>query len=164
MSQRYKRPVSGALLRTLAVAASVALTASACGGSSTGGSGGGSTGSGGAGGTLTVASMSPPASLDPAKANVGSDNWYVNLTYDTLLRLGPKNQRVRRDARTVTTLVPPNAGGCPFAHRCPHAVDLCRTERPTLRPAAGGTAVACHRYAELHPVPQGSAQGKVPLT
>ena len=88
MSQRYKRPVSGTLLRTLAVAASVALTASACGGSSSGGSGG----SGGAGGTLTVASMSPPASLDPAKANVGSDNWYVNLTYDTLLRLGPKGQ------------------------------------------------------------------------
>lgn len=83
--------MTGVMLRTLAVAASVALTASACGGSSTGGSGGSGAG-GGAGGTLTVASMSPPASLDPAKANVGSDNWYVNLAYDTLLRLGPTGQ------------------------------------------------------------------------
>ena len=82
--RRHIRPVPGAL-RALAVAAAVALTASACGGSSAGGSGG----SGAAGGTLTVASMSPPASLDPVKANVGSDNWFVNLSYDTLLRLGP---------------------------------------------------------------------------
>ena len=98
--RRHNRPVSG-VLRALAVAASVALTASACGGSSTGGSGG----SGGAGGTLTVASMSPPASLDPVKANVGSDNWFVNLTYDTLLRLGPDG-RLEPDLATKSTSAP----------------------------------------------------------
>ncbi|MHA6757631.1 ABC transporter ATP-binding protein [Streptacidiphilus sp. PAMC 29251] len=65
----------------------------------------------------------------------------------------PEHQRVRRTARAVTTLAPPNPGGCPFAHRCPHAVDLCRAERPVLGPAAGGATVACHRYAELHPAP-----------
>lgn len=91
MSQRTKRPAFEVTLPALAVAVSIALTASACGGPSAGGSGG-TGGSAGSGGTLTVASMSPPASLDPAKANVGSDNWYVNLAYDTLLRLGPNGQ------------------------------------------------------------------------
>jgi dipeptide transport system ATP-binding protein len=36
--------------------------------------------------------------------------------------------------------------GCVFETRCPHATDLCRTERPPLRPV-GGRQVACH-YAE----------------
>jgi dipeptide transport system ATP-binding protein len=36
--------------------------------------------------------------------------------------------------------------GCVFATRCPHVTDLCRTERPPLRPV-GGRLVACH-YAE----------------
>ena len=36
--------------------------------------------------------------------------------------------------------VPP---GCPFHLRCPHAADICRREKPTLRPAAAGMA-ACH--------------------
>jgi dipeptide transport system ATP-binding protein len=36
--------------------------------------------------------------------------------------------------------------GCVFATRCPHATDLCRAERPPLRPV-GGRLVACH-YAE----------------
>ncbi|HEY3482590.1 MAG TPA: ABC transporter substrate-binding protein [Streptomyces sp.] len=40
------------------------------------------------GDTLTIVSASPPASLNPAKANVGSDNWFVNLSYDTVLRMG----------------------------------------------------------------------------
>jgi dipeptide transport system ATP-binding protein len=36
--------------------------------------------------------------------------------------------------------------GCVFMTRCPHATDLCRAERPPLRPV-GGRLVACH-YAE----------------
>ncbi|MBT2469841.1 hypothetical protein J7E97_18640 [Streptomyces sp. ISL-66] len=75
-----KRITSG--LATLAV---LAASATACTGSGSGTSAGAS---GGQGDTLTVVSLSPPASLDPAKANVGSDNWFVNLTYDTVLRQG----------------------------------------------------------------------------
>ncbi|MCP3818471.1 ABC transporter substrate-binding protein [Streptomyces sp. A3M-1-3] len=81
-----KRMTSG--LATLVV---LAVSATACSGSgsgsSSGGSGGGG-GGGGQGGTITAVSLSAPASLDPAKANVGSDNWFVNLTYDTILRQG----------------------------------------------------------------------------
>ena len=36
--------------------------------------------------------------------------------------------------------------GCVFSTRCPHATDLCRAERPVLRPV-GGRLAACH-YAE----------------
>src|SRR5665213_807296 len=36
--------------------------------------------------------------------------------------------------------------GCVFATRCPYVTDLCRAERPPLRPV-GGRLVACH-YAE----------------
>jgi oligopeptide/dipeptide ABC transporter ATP-binding protein len=38
--------------------------------------------------------------------------------------------------------------GCRFADRCPYAIDVCRTDRPTRR-TVGATLVACHRAEEL---------------
>lgn len=76
---------------TRRVAILAALTAAA----TTGCSGSGTSGTGGSaaqGDTLTVIASGAPASLDPAKANVGSDNWFVNLTYDTVLRQGPNGK------------------------------------------------------------------------
>ncbi|MCX5384405.1 ABC transporter substrate-binding protein [Streptomyces sp. NBC_00083] len=78
MTQRVTRRTTGGL----AALAMLAVGATACSGS---GAGSGASGHG-QGDTLTVVSLSAPASLDPAKANVGSDNWFVNLTYDTVLR------------------------------------------------------------------------------
>lgn len=74
------------MTRALATLAVLAVTATACSGS---GSSGEDAKGGRKGGTLTVVSAGAPASLDPAKANVGSDNWFVNLAYDTVLRQGP---------------------------------------------------------------------------
>ncbi|MGE0421547.1 MAG: ABC transporter ATP-binding protein [Reyranellaceae bacterium] len=37
--------------------------------------------------------------------------------------------------------------GCRFHPRCPHAMDVCRSEEPPLKGRPGGRAVACH----LHP-------------
>jgi len=68
----------------------------------------------------------------------------------------PQQQHARRAARTATSLQPPNPTGCPFAHRCPHTVDLCRTERPALRPTDGDASVACHRFEELRTSPDGT--------
>jgi peptide/nickel transport system ATP-binding protein len=34
--------------------------------------------------------------------------------------------------------------GCPYAPRCPLAQDMCRAERPELRPVAHGGRAACH--------------------
>ncbi len=41
-----------------------------------------------------------------------------------------------------SVLTPPP--GCVFASRCPKAADLCRQERPELRPVAEGRTAACH--------------------
>ena len=41
--------------------------------------------------------------------------------------------------------IPP---GCPFHLRCPHAVEICRREKPALRPAGGGLA-ACHLVGDI---------------
>lgn len=39
--------------------------------------------------------------------------------------------------------------GCKFQTRCPHAVDLCRTQEPSLESAGTEHHVACHRWREL---------------
>ncbi len=36
--------------------------------------------------------------------------------------------------------------GCPFATRCPHAMDICRQQMPEEREAAPGHKVMCHLY------------------
>jgi oligopeptide/dipeptide ABC transporter ATP-binding protein len=46
--------------------------------------------------------------------------------------------------------------GCPFASRCPHAEERCRSQRPELRPLDGGF-VACHRAEELRDTLEGPA-------
>lgn len=63
----------------------------------------------------------------------------------------PRVQRARRDQNTAPPSIrPPAPSGCPFAHRCPHVIDLCVTERPPLLPLTGDAgSVACHRQAEL---------------
>lgn len=43
--------------------------------------------------------------------------------------------------------------GCKFHTRCPHAVDICKQEEPTLTQTDAEHAVACHRWQELLQVP-----------
>lgn len=38
--------------------------------------------------------------------------------------------------------------GCSFHPRCPHATERCRSERPALRDAGTGQAVACHLHEQ----------------
>jgi oligopeptide/dipeptide ABC transporter ATP-binding protein len=64
----------------------------------------------------------------------------------------PREQRKRRTARVRQASAGIEAVGedaCPFAPRCPHATDLCRTVRPRLEPMQGEGAIACHRWKEL---------------
>jgi oligopeptide/dipeptide ABC transporter ATP-binding protein len=50
-------------------------------------------------------------------------------------------------------LAPPS--GCVYRTRCPHAIDLCREQRPQWEAVDGGEAgvrhVACHRWRDLQP-------------
>jgi oligopeptide/dipeptide ABC transporter ATP-binding protein len=63
----------------------------------------------------------------------------------------PRAQRRRSEvAQTFAAeqTVKPPADGCPFAPRCPYAVERCERERPELRPTGAGGLVACHRYPQ----------------
>jgi oligopeptide/dipeptide ABC transporter ATP-binding protein len=63
----------------------------------------------------------------------------------------PEHQRERRAARVRSTgpPVPASPNSCPFASRCPHTIDICRTNRPPLEATPDGRLVACHRWHEL---------------
>jgi oligopeptide/dipeptide ABC transporter ATP-binding protein len=71
----------------------------------------------------------------------------------TLLNAAPKADPELRDAGTVPRgeiadpAHPPS--GCTFHPRCPYVIDICRTQRPDLRPAGEGHRSACHRSEEL---------------
>ena len=39
--------------------------------------------------------------------------------------------------------------GCTFHPRCPHATEICRLERPELRPFGDGQTVACHHAEQV---------------
>ena len=54
---------------------------------------------------------------------------------------GVRKQRIPLVGELPSPLNPP--AGCVFSTRCPHAVDVCRRERPPLRPL-DGRLVACH--------------------
>jgi len=67
----------------------------------------------------------------------------------------PVQQRNRR-TRPVTTVdehAPVTDAGCPFRHRCPHALDLCAAPLPVHDTGSG--LAACHRYGDL-PSPHGN--------
>ncbi len=85
-----------------------------------------------------------------------------------VMESGPTASILRRPAHPYTALLrdsvpsvgraPRQAGpaanvtsatqGCPFQHRCPRVVDICRAERPPLKEIAE-RAVACHRAEEM---------------
>jgi len=72
---------------------------------------------------------------------------------EALLSAVPKPDPTARDAASVPmgevadpARPPP---GCAFHPRCPHAVDRCRLEVPTLREVAPGNWSACHRAEEI---------------
>ncbi|HEU4702865.1 MAG TPA: ABC transporter ATP-binding protein [Conexibacter sp.] len=63
----------------------------------------------------------------------------------------PDAQLERRAARPprAVELAETSPSSCPFAPRCPHAIDVCRTSRPALDLTPEGSLVACHRWREL---------------
>lgn len=83
---KFTRP-KRIVVATAATAVAVAIALSGCAGTATPKSSA-SAGSTAVGDLLTVAATYGPTSLDPALQAVDSiNNWYVNLAYDTLIRL-----------------------------------------------------------------------------
>jgi dipeptide transport system ATP-binding protein len=70
-----------------------------------------------------------------------------------LLASTPRIDARARRARQVlagelpSPLAPPP--GCAFHRRCPHAIERCKVEVPSLEDSGGGQLVACHRWREL---------------
>ncbi len=67
----------------------------------------------------------------------------------------PERQRRRRVERAQPSggPPPPPETSCPYATRCPHVRDVCRTQRPPLERTPSGDLVACHRWRELDAEP-----------
>jgi oligopeptide/dipeptide ABC transporter ATP-binding protein len=63
----------------------------------------------------------------------------------------PEEQRQQRSLaqRPAPVLMPVELNACPFAARCPHAIETCRAVRPSLERTTTGALVACHRWREL---------------
>jgi peptide/nickel transport system ATP-binding protein len=60
---------------------------------------------------------------------------------------GVGSQRVVLQGVVANPAAPP--GGCYFHPRCPHAIDVCRSEAPAWQELSPGHFVGCHRAQEL---------------
>jgi peptide/nickel transport system ATP-binding protein len=58
-----------------------------------------------------------------------------------------RRRRLMLEGEVANPAAPPS--GCYFHPRCPHAVDVCRTQTPAWREIAPAHRVACHRADEL---------------
>lgn len=90
--RRVRRRSTYCIVATAALAATLAMTACTGGGSTDTSNSAASTAgaaSGGGSSTLTIDAVSPPVSLNPYLQNVDPvNNWFVNLAYDSLIRIG----------------------------------------------------------------------------
>ncbi len=58
-----------------------------------------------------------------------------------------RSQRIVLQGEVANPASPP--GGCYFHPRCPHAIEMCRTQAPTWQELSPGHFVGCHRAGEL---------------
>jgi peptide/nickel transport system ATP-binding protein len=58
-----------------------------------------------------------------------------------------RSKRIILQGEVANPAAPPT--GCYFHPRCPHAIDVCRTQAPVWQETAPAHFVACHRAAEL---------------
>ncbi|HKQ67478.1 MAG TPA: oligopeptide/dipeptide ABC transporter ATP-binding protein [Methylomirabilota bacterium] len=58
-----------------------------------------------------------------------------------------RSKRIVLQGEVANPAAPPS--GCYFHPRCPHAIDVCRTQAPTVQATSPGHLVACHRADEL---------------
>ena len=94
----------------------------------------------------------------------GSAHPYTRLLLDARLTADPRQGRIRQMAMQppVQTASASGEGGCRFRHRCPHAIEICATSDPALRPVGSGrTQAACHRAEELVSAPVSEQQPRL---
>jgi oligopeptide/dipeptide ABC transporter ATP-binding protein len=72
-----------------------------------------------------------------------------------------RQRRLVRHSRASNTPGSASQSGCAFAPRCPHAIAVCRSQRPKIEMTASGSLVACHRWPELGRKPASAAGSAV---
>jgi oligopeptide/dipeptide ABC transporter ATP-binding protein len=68
---------------------------------------------------------------------------YTQALLASVPRPQPNRVRARSVAGEMPSLLNPPSG-CPFHTRCPYVMDVCRVDKPQLRPLADGHLAACH--------------------
>jgi len=58
-----------------------------------------------------------------------------------------RSRRIVLQGEVANPASPPS--GCYFHPRCPHAIEVCRTQAPAWQEISGGHFVSCHRAQEL---------------
>jgi peptide/nickel transport system ATP-binding protein len=58
-----------------------------------------------------------------------------------------RSKRIVLQGEVANPAAPPS--GCYFHPRCPHAIEVCRTQAPAVQSTSPGHLVACHRADEL---------------
>jgi oligopeptide/dipeptide ABC transporter ATP-binding protein len=78
----------------------------------------------------------------------GPSHPYTAGLLRSIPRIGARQERLDAIPGAPPELSQPIIG-CPFAPRCPHVLDICRSQSPALEPHAPDQATACLRHAEL---------------
>ncbi|MCL6632437.1 MAG: ABC transporter ATP-binding protein [Alicyclobacillus herbarius] len=73
---------------------------------------------------------------------------YSRALKSSILEIGSRGRKIAPIPGNPPVMIEPPRG-CPFADRCPLAIDRCRTEVPDLRGLQAEHFVACHRAEEV---------------
>ena len=76
---------------------------------------------------------------------------YTQALLASVPRPQPHRVRAKSVAGEMPSLLNPPSG-CPFHTRCPYVMDVCRVDKPLLRPLADGHLAACHLDVAPEPV------------
>ena len=68
----------------------------------------------------------------------------LDAVFDTKMDFSKKIEPIKGEPPSPLDV----PAGCPFADRCPHCMDVCRTDRPTLTQLSPEHEVACHLFAK----------------
>ncbi len=78
---------------------------------------------------------------------------YTEILLSAILRPDPASRPRHPGAARDGQSEAPAAQGCPFAPRCPYAVERCRVESPELRALGPAHLARCHRAEEIRLTP-----------
>ena len=74
---------------------------------------------------------------------------YTKALFSAIPSLNPDDQGTAQRLEGEIPSPTNQPSGCKFHTRCPHAIDICKKEEPSLQQTDPPHEVACHRWKEL---------------